>query len=114
MQPNPAVKEDAAAARQIRIETMYLANMLVGGDGSGQLVIEASASPEDTVESFLRRVSAGYPKLKEALWDRKTGGLSGDIAITVNGVPLGLKHLPGSSITDVHTMGLVYASCGGI
>ncbi len=115
MQRNETIQQGRGElAPTIRAEVMYLANLMVGGDGNGQVVIEEAASPEDTIVTFLRRLSAPYPKFKEAMWDRKTGGLSEHLAITVNGVPLGLRHLPDSPITGVHTIGFVYATCGGI
>ena len=108
------VKQGVATALKIRIEAMFLANLLVGGNGSGQVVIEGEASPEDNIESFLLRMSAGYPKLQEAILDRKTGRLSEHLSFIVNGTPLGIRHTPDSPISDVDTIAFVYATCGGI
>ncbi|MBI2320541.1 MAG: MoaD/ThiS family protein [Chloroflexi bacterium] len=97
----------------IPIESVGWVNRFVGGSGSGRIVLAETLRPGDTVRSVLRRVSAGYPQLDEALWDAQTGDLGEHIEVVVNDAVLDISHSLDSPLTTGDRITLVGQYIGG-
>lgn len=97
----------------IPIECIGWVNRFVGGGGGGRVVLAESIRPDDTVRSVLRRVSARYPQLDEALWDPQTGDLGEHIEVVVNDAVLDISHTLDSAVTAADRITLVGQYIGG-
>jgi molybdopterin converting factor small subunit len=87
----------------VTVEVTSWVTRYVGGDGSGQKLLEADADQHATVRSVLRDISARHPELQGALWHG--GELGEHIEVLVNDAVLGITHeldspvKPGDRIT---------------
>lgn len=97
----------------IPIESVGWVNRFVGGSGSSRVVLVETVQPGDTVRSVLRRVSARYPQLDEALWDPQTGDLGEHIEVVVNDAVLDISHTLDSAVTAADRITLVGQYIGG-
>ena len=64
----------------------------VGGDGAGIKLFEQPLAPGDTVGDVLRRFSAGFPALDDALWQPGRKELGEHIEVLVDDAALGVSH----------------------
>ena len=76
----------------VKVEVMAWATTFVGGDGGDRKSFEVEASGGDTVRSVLKRFSAHFPALDNALWDRGSADLGEHIEVAVNDALLGIHH----------------------
>jgi molybdopterin converting factor small subunit len=97
----------------IRVECVGWVTRFVGGDGGGRFIHEEPLQPGDTVRSVLRRMSAQYPQLNEALWDPDTGDIGEHIEIVVNDAVLDINHTLDSPVTEKDRITLVGQYIGG-
>jgi molybdopterin converting factor small subunit len=81
----------AAAPFPVVVEAISYVNDMLGAAGGGQKEFTEEARPGDTVRTILRRFSARYPKLNEALWDGDSGELGPHIEIIFNDTILGVR-----------------------
>jgi molybdopterin converting factor small subunit len=107
-----AAQENEAGDPEIVIEVLTWVNRLVGGTGSGSVVMHERLAQEDTVESALRRFSARYPALREALWTRD-GGMTDNLHIMVNHKMIGATHTLRSRLAVGDTISLLGQFSGG-
>ena len=100
--PYEAVKAPTptAAERHVQVETVAWVTRFVGGNGSDRVSFDLALAPGDTVRTALRRVSARFPQLQYALWDRDTGELGPHIEVVVNGAILGVHHTLDSEMEE--------------
>jgi molybdopterin converting factor small subunit len=100
--------------RKVQIEAVAWVTKFVGGDGSRRVVFEEVAEPGDTVRVMLRRLSARFPELDAALWDRQSGELLGEhIEIIVNDAVLGVERTLDSQVRDGDRITLLGQYTGG-
>jgi hypothetical protein len=87
------VKSPAAPAAPftVIVEVISYVSDMLGTAGAGQKEFPEQAQPGDTVRTILRRFSARYPKLQEALWDPESGELGPHIEIIFNDTILGIR-----------------------
>ena len=93
------------------VEVTTWVTKYVGGDGSGSHVFEEPIVPGDTVRAVLRRYSARYPELQEALWDGNT--LGAHIEVLVNDAVLGVAYDLDTPITGGERITLLGQFMGG-
>lgn len=97
----------------VHFELIAWATVFVGGDGSERKVFEEPLLPGDTVRAALKRLSARFPELDKALWDRGTGELGEHIEVAVNDAVLGIRHNLDSEVNDGDTIILMGQYMGG-
>jgi len=97
----------------VTVEAVAWVTRFVGGDGSRRQVYREAARPGDTVRAVLRRVSARFPELHEALWDRPTGELGEHIEVLVNDAVLGVAHGLDSPVQDGDRLTMIGQYVGG-
>ena len=95
------------------VEVVGWITRFVGGDGSGRKLFEESVTPGETVREILRRVSARYPELDEALWDASKKGLGEHIEVLVNDAVLGISHTLDSELRPGDLISLIGQYMGG-
>jgi len=76
-------------------------------------VYRETARPGDTVGAVLRRLSARFPELHEALWDRRSGDLGEHIEVLVNDAVLGVTHTLDTPVRDGDRITLIGQYVGG-
>jgi molybdopterin converting factor small subunit len=76
----------------VTVEVTTWVTKLVGGDGSGTRVFEEPVTPGDTVGDLLRRFSARFPELDQALWAHSRAALGEHLEVLVNDAVLGVTH----------------------
>ncbi len=84
-------QEAVADSFVVQVETIAWVTSLAGGPLSGSQFFDEPAASGDTVRSVLRRLSARYPRLAEALWDPATGDIGSHLEIIVNETVLGVE-----------------------
>lgn len=85
----------------------------VGGDGSGRREYAEAFTPGEKVREVLRRFSARYPELEQALWDRSKKELGEHIEVLVNDAVLGVSHTLDSALKPGDRITLVGQYMGG-
>lgn len=75
----------AADHPEVTIEAIAWVAGLVGGTSSSRVRITEPISHGETVRSVLARLSARYPALRSALWNRGSAELGEHIEVLVNG-----------------------------
>jgi molybdopterin converting factor small subunit len=95
----------------VTVEVTSWVTRYVGGDGSGQRIVEASSTGRPTVRSVLREVSTRYPELQRALWH--DGELGEHIEVLVNDAVLGVTHELDSPVTPGDRITLLPQFTGG-
>lgn len=98
---------------RVTVEAVAWVTRFVGGDGSRRQVYQEVAWPGDTVRAVLRRVSARFPQLHEALWDRQSGELAEHIEVLVNDAVLGVAHTLDSPVRDGDRITMIGQYVGG-
>lgn len=89
----------------VPVEVLSWVTKLVGGDGSGRLVLEEPWTAATTVRGVLTAASARFPELRAALWHGAE--LGEHIEVLVNDAVLGIDHdldsplRPGDRVTLV-------------
>lgn len=89
MTPAPGVGADRLG---VTVEVTTWVTRLVGGDGTGSVVLHEGFAPGETLRQVLRRVSARYPELDTALWDSRHAELGEHLEVLVNDAVLGVAH----------------------
>jgi molybdopterin converting factor small subunit len=102
-----------ATAARVEIEVVAWVTQFVGGDGSGRQVYEEPLRPGDTVRQVLRRLSARFPDLHEALWEAQSGELGEHIEVLINDAVLDLTHTLDSPLHDGDKITLIGQYLGG-
>ena len=95
------------------VEVMGWVTRFVGGDGSGRREHEEAFVPGQTVREVLKRLSARYPELDEALWDASKKELGEHIEVLVNDAVLGIAHTLDSELKPGDRITLVGQYMGG-
>ncbi len=95
------------------VEVMGWVTKFVGGDGSGRREHEETLAPGETVREVLRRFSARYPELDQALWDASRKELGEHIEVLVNDAVLGISHALDSELKPGDRLTLVGQYMGG-
>jgi molybdopterin converting factor small subunit len=98
---------------KVTVEAVAWVTRFVGGDGSRRRVFQEAARPGDTVRAVLGRVSARFPQLHEALWDRQSGELAEHIEVLVNDAVLGVDRTLDSPVRDGDRITLIGQYVGG-
>lgn len=101
------------AELRVTVEAVAWVTRFVGGDGSRREVYRETARPGDTVGAVLRRLSARFPELHEALWDRRSGDLGEHIEVLVNDAVLGVTHTLDTPVRDGDRITLIGQYVGG-
>jgi len=111
----PAMEPAGAgsAAGGVTIEAVAWVTRFVGGNGTSRVRLREPLEPGDTVRSVLHRCSQRFPKLREALWDRRTGELAEHIEVMVNNAALGLRATLDSPVSANDTITLLGQFMGG-
>ena len=98
-------------ADTITVEVLAWVTKFVGGNGSQRRLFEEPLTPDATVRSVLRGLSARFPDLQEALW---TGNeLGPHVEVLVNDAVLGVSHELDSPVKPGDSIALVGAYLGG-
>ena len=84
----------------------------VGGDGSGQRVLDEPLAEGATVRSVLRGLTARFPELHAALWHGDD--LGEHIEVLVNDAVLGVTHLLDSPVKPGDHITLLAQYMGGV
>ena len=101
------------AERKVTVEAVAWVTRFVEGDGSRRRVFHEVARPGDTVRTVLRALTARFPQLQEALWDRRTGDLGEHVEVLVNDAVLGVTHTLESEVRDGDRITLIGQYVGG-
>ncbi len=99
--------------QHVTVELMGWVTKFVGGDGSGRREYEETVAPGETVREVLRRFSARYSELDQALWDASKNELGEHIEVLVNDAVLGISHALDSELTPSGRLTLVGQYMGG-
>ncbi len=100
--------------RKVRIEVVAWVTKFVGGDGSRRAVFDDVARPGESLRTVLRRLSARFPQLDEALWDRQSAELLGEhIEVIVNDAILGVERTLDGEVQDGDRITLIGQYTGG-
>jgi molybdopterin converting factor small subunit len=99
--------------RKVRVEVVAWVTKFVGGDGSRRAVFDDVARPGESLRVVLRRLSARYPALDEALWDRQSGELGEHIEVLVNDAVLGVERTLDGEVQDGDRITLLGQYMGG-
>lgn len=98
----------------VRVEILSWVNRLVGGPGTGEVVLTEEVPPGTTVREVLRRVTARYPELARALWAADRPREIGDnIEVMVNNAVLGVSHDLDSPLAEGDHITLLGQYMGG-
>ena len=95
----------------VPVEVASWVTKFVGGDGSGQRVIDEPVGPGSTVRSVLESVSARFPELRAALWHERE--LGEHIEVLVNDAVLGINHTIDSPLRPGDRIMLLAQYMGG-
>jgi len=95
------------------VEVTGWVTKFVGGDGSGRREYEERFAPGDTVREVLKRFSARFPELEQALWDASKTELGEHIEALVNDAVLGVSHTLDSELQPGDRLTLVGQYMGG-
>jgi molybdopterin converting factor small subunit len=95
----------------VAVEVASWVTKFVGGDGSGQRVIEEPIAPDSTVRSVLESVSGRFPDLRQALWHGRD--LGEHIEVLVNDAVLGINHTIDSPVRSGDRITLLAQYMGG-
>jgi molybdopterin converting factor small subunit len=95
----------------IPVEVLAWVTKFVGGNGSERRVFDEPLSPDATVRSVLRGLSARYPELHHALWEGNEIGPH--VEVLVNDAVLGVSHELDSPVKTGDSIALVGAYLGG-
>jgi len=99
---------------RVRVEVLSWVNKLVGGPGTGEVVLTEELKPGTTVRALLRQVTDRHPALGEALWDAGSAREIGDnVEVMVNNAVLGVSHDLDSELTDGDRVTLLGQYIGG-
>jgi molybdopterin converting factor small subunit len=99
---------------RVRVEILSWVNRLVGGPGTGEVVLTEEAKAGTRVRGLLRQVTDRYPELAAALWDAgKTREIGDNIEVMVNNAVLGVSHDLDSELTDGDRIMLLGQYIGG-
>lgn len=101
-----------AEAPEVTVEVLTWVNRLVGGPGSGSVVLKQSLQPDDTIEMTLRRFSERFPALRAQLWERN-GEITENLHIMVNHRMIGDTHTLHSRLASGDTISLLGQFSGG-
>ncbi len=105
--------QEAPAAFTVTVEAVAWVTRFTGGDGSRRQTFREAARSGDTVGDVLRRLSARFPELDAALWDRPSGGLGEHIEVLVNDAVLGVSHTLDSAVRAGDRITLIGQYVGG-
>ena len=97
----------------VTVEVIGWVTRFVGGDGSGRREYAEPIVPGLTVREALRRLSARYAELDEALWDVSKKELGEYIEVLVNDAMLGIAHTLDSELKPGDRITLVGQYMGG-
>ncbi|MBI4242212.1 MAG: MoaD/ThiS family protein [Candidatus Rokubacteria bacterium] len=95
------------------VEVVGWVTRFVGGDGSGRREYTEAFVHGVTVRQLLRRVSARYPELDEALWDATRKELGEHIEVLVNDAVLDISHTLDSELKPGDRITLIGQFMGG-
>jgi molybdopterin converting factor small subunit len=102
-----------ADVAEVTVEAVAWVTRFVGGDGTSRRVFREPLLPDDTVRTVLRRVSARFPALAEALWHPSTGELAEHVQVTVNDTILGAAVTLDTPLSPGDTVSLLGQFMGG-
>lgn len=97
---------------EVTVEVLTWVNRLVGGSGSGSVVLRERLDPDDSVESVLRRFSERHPALHAQLWERD-GAITENLHVMVNHKMIGDTHTLRSRLAPGDTVSLLGQFSGG-
>jgi molybdopterin converting factor small subunit len=105
------VSVSPAATATVPVEVVGWPTRFVGGDGSARRVFDEPLTPEATVRSVLKGLSARFPELDAALWhgDR----LGEHIEVLVNDAVLDIEHTLDSRLRPGDRIALLAQFMGG-
>jgi molybdopterin converting factor small subunit len=95
----------------VPVEVVAWVTKFVGGDGSGRRVFEEPLSPDSTLRSVLRGLSARYPELDAALWHGRD--LGEHLEVLVNDAVVGVSHHLDSPLKPGDRVALLGQFMGG-
>jgi molybdopterin converting factor small subunit len=101
----------ASATATVPVEVVSWVTKFVGGDGSGRRVFDEPLTPDATVRSVLRGLSARFPELHRALWSGE--GLGEHIEVLVNDAVLDIRHTLDSPLEPGDRIALLGQYMGG-
>jgi len=97
----------------VTVEVIGWVTRFVGGDGSGRREYTEAFVHAVTVRQLLRRLSARYPELDEALWDATRKELGEHIEVLVNDAVLDISHTLDSELKPGDRITLIGQFMGG-
>ncbi len=103
---------DTDGTSTVTVEVLTWVNRLVGGPGSGSVVLEQPLQPDDTVETTLRRFSERFPALRAQLWERD-GSITENLHIMINQKMIGDTHTLRSRLAAGDKISLLGQFSGG-
>lgn len=109
----PAAGRGPAPGPTATIEVTTWVTKHVGGDGSGSRLFAEPLRPGDTLAEVLRRFSARFPELDQALWVPGRAALGEHIEVLVNDAVLGVSHELDSPLAGGERITLLGQFMGG-
>ncbi len=85
---------------RVRLEFISWASTFVGGDGNERKLFDERVPQGATLRDVLRKMSARYRTLDEALWYDDSGTLAEHLEIAVNDALLGIHHTLDSEMKE--------------
>jgi molybdopterin converting factor small subunit len=98
---------------EVSVEAVAWVTRFVGGDGASRRVFREPLQPGDSARSVLRRLSARFPTLAEALWNPSTGELAEHVQVMVNDAVLGADVTLDTLLSPGDTVTLLGQFMGG-
>lgn len=112
-QPSTAATQHPRSAAEVTVEAVAWVTRFVGGDGTSRRAFREELLADDTVRTVLRRLSARFPALEEALWDPATGEMAEHVQVMVNNTLVGGDLTLDSRLAPGDTVTLVGQFMGG-
>jgi molybdopterin converting factor small subunit len=101
----PGSTRKGTGSAEVTVEAVAWVTRFVGGDGTSRRLFREPLRADDTARTVLRRLSARFPALAEALWNPSTGEMAEHVQVMVNDTVLGgditldTRLSPGDTVT---------------
>ena len=109
----PGSTRGETGVAEVSVEAVAWVTRFVGGDGTSRRVFREPLQTGDSARTVLRRVSARFPALAEALWNPSTGDLAEHVQVMVNDAVLGADVTLDTRLSPGDTVTLLGQFMGG-